>query len=77
MKKQVLLRRADMARQLGVSSTTILHWTHKGLLEAAHENIGGRLYDLEKCRKVYNKIVKLKAQKKTLSEIKKILDRKK
>lgn len=75
MKRQILLRRADLARHLGISKETVLNWTKQGLLIPVAKTIGGNRYDLDECEKRFNKIQKLKQQRKTLGEIKNILDK--
>lgn len=69
------MRRSDLARHLGVSKETLWNWTKQGLLIPTALTIGGNRYDLEECEKRFKKIQKLKQQRKTLGEIKDILDK--
>jgi len=78
MNGRILVRKSDLARALGISSTTVYHWTKARLLVPAQKNIGvgGFLYDPEENRKRFEKIKVLKDQGKTLKQIKAILDKK-
>lgn len=76
MEDKILLRKTDLARQLGVSAPTILKWTRLGIFQPAEERIGGNMYDLHECRKRFEIIQELKTAKKTLADIKKALDEK-
>ena len=75
MSGKILVRKSDLARNLGISPTTVFNWTKAGLLIAAEKGIGGYLYEPETNRKRFVRIKELKNQGKKSKEIKEILDK--
>ncbi len=65
-----LLKIGELARKVGMSNSTIRHWTKEGLLEVAEiTDVGYQLYSLDMVETI-EQIHSLKKQRLTLKEIK-------